>query len=62
MLLDFSLSNCLQKGMLFFEVAQFDGILKKISEFNNSLLTEVVNFYRGSKVLSFLLIVMVGTC
>ncbi|RWR72325.1 phospholipase A-2-activating protein isoform X1 [Cinnamomum micranthum f. kanehirae] len=28
-------------GMLFFEVAQFDGILKKISEFNNSLLSEV---------------------
>ncbi|RWR72323.1 phospholipase A-2-activating protein isoform X1 [Cinnamomum micranthum f. kanehirae] len=30
-----------KKGMLFFEVAQFDGILKKISEFNNSLLSEV---------------------
>ncbi|GFQ03817.1 phospholipase a-2-activating protein [Phtheirospermum japonicum] len=27
-----------QKGMLAFDVAQFDGILKKISEFNNALL------------------------
>lgn len=41
--------------MLFFEVAQFDGILKKISEFSNSLLSEVVKSYRGSKVIRFLL-------
>ncbi|XXG45540.1 hypothetical protein AAC387_Pa02g0597 [Persea americana] len=32
-----------KKGMLFFEVAQFDGILKKISEFSNSLLSEGQN-------------------
>ncbi|KAK3023019.1 hypothetical protein RJ639_045013 [Escallonia herrerae] len=29
-----------KKGMLVFDVAQFDGILKKISEFNNTLLTD----------------------
>ncbi|XP_059653855.1 uncharacterized protein LOC132300680 isoform X2 [Cornus florida] len=29
-----------KKGMLVFDVAQFDGILKKISEFNNSLLSD----------------------
>ncbi|KAK9286934.1 hypothetical protein L1049_015342 [Liquidambar formosana] len=31
----------LAKGMLFFDVAQFDGILKKISEFNNTLLSDL---------------------
>lgn len=30
-----------QKGMLFFDTAQFDGILKKITEFNNTLITQV---------------------
>ncbi|KAK9287518.1 hypothetical protein L1049_015939 [Liquidambar formosana] len=30
-----------KKGMLFFDVAQFDGILKKISEFNNTLLSDL---------------------
>uniref|UniRef100_A0A5B7C275 Putative phospholipase A-2-activating protein n=1 Tax=Davidia involucrata TaxID=16924 RepID=A0A5B7C275_DAVIN len=29
-----------KKGMLLFDVAQFDGILKKISEFNNALLSD----------------------
>ncbi|XP_077233233.1 transducin family protein / WD-40 repeat family protein [Tasmannia lanceolata] len=29
-----------KKGMLFFDVAQFDGILKKITEFNNALLSD----------------------
>ncbi|KAL3814160.1 hypothetical protein ACJIZ3_015428 [Penstemon smallii] len=29
-----------KKGMLVFDVAQFDGILKKISEFNNTLLSD----------------------
>ncbi|KAL6494769.1 hypothetical protein OROGR_031569 [Orobanche gracilis] len=29
-----------KKGMLVFDVAQFDGILKKISEFNNALLSD----------------------
>ncbi|GMH13428.1 hypothetical protein Nepgr_015269 [Nepenthes gracilis] len=31
-----------KKGMLVFDVAQFDGILKKISEFNNALLSDQV--------------------
>lgn len=31
-----------QKGMLVFDVAQFDGILKKVMEFNSSLLSEQV--------------------
>ncbi|CAK7329744.1 unnamed protein product [Dovyalis caffra] len=31
-----------KKGMLVFDVAQFDGILKKITEFNNSLLSDSV--------------------
>ncbi|OVA18644.1 WD40 repeat [Macleaya cordata] len=31
-----------KKGMLFFDVAQFDGILKKIAEFNNALLLDPV--------------------
>ncbi|KAL6522636.1 hypothetical protein OROMI_031594 [Orobanche minor] len=30
-----------KKGMLVFDVAQFDGILKKISEFNNALLSDL---------------------
>ncbi|KAJ0011320.1 hypothetical protein Pint_34570 [Pistacia integerrima] len=30
-----------KKGMLVFDAAQFDGILKKITEFNNTLLTDV---------------------
>ncbi|KAG0497157.1 hypothetical protein HPP92_001848 [Vanilla planifolia] len=30
-----------KKGMLLFETAQFDGILKKITEFNSALLTEM---------------------
>ncbi|KAL5562590.1 hypothetical protein UlMin_032337 [Ulmus minor] len=29
-----------KKGMLFFDAAQFDGILKKITEFNNALLSD----------------------
>ncbi|KAL6497749.1 hypothetical protein OROHE_026988 [Orobanche hederae] len=29
-----------KKGMLVFDIAQFDGILKKISEFNNALLSD----------------------
>ncbi|CAI9769098.1 unnamed protein product [Fraxinus pennsylvanica] len=29
-----------KKGMLVFDVAQFDGILKKVSEFNNALLSD----------------------
>lgn len=32
-----------QKGMLVFDAAQFDGILKKISEFNSSLQSDSVN-------------------
>ncbi|RDX85889.1 Phospholipase A-2-activating protein, partial [Mucuna pruriens] len=32
-----SSSFCCQKGMLVFDAAQFDGILKKITEFNNAL-------------------------
>ena len=36
------LSFCFQKGVLVFDVAQFDGILKKITEFNNALLSDSV--------------------
>ncbi|KAA8545939.1 hypothetical protein F0562_020610 [Nyssa sinensis] len=32
-----------KKGMLVFDVAQFDGIVKKISEFNNALLSDPEN-------------------
>ncbi|KAJ4716457.1 Phospholipase A-2-activating protein [Melia azedarach] len=32
-----------KKGMLVFDVAQFDGILKKITEFNNTLLSDLEN-------------------
>lgn len=32
-----------QRGMLAFETAQYDGILKKVSEFNNSLLSDTVS-------------------
>lgn len=31
--------------MLVFDSAQFDGILKKITEFNNALLSDQVGFY-----------------
>lgn len=34
----------LQKGMLLFDTAQFDGILKKIAEFNSALASDPVNF------------------
>lgn len=34
-----------QKGMLVFDSAQFDGILKKITEFNNALLSDQVVVY-----------------
>lgn len=37
-----------QKGVLVFDTAQFDGILKKITEFNNSLLSNQV-IYRIMK-------------
>ncbi|XP_010254965.1 PREDICTED: phospholipase A-2-activating protein isoform X2 [Nelumbo nucifera] len=30
-----------KKGMLYFDMAQFDGILKKIAEFNNALLSDL---------------------
>lgn len=33
-----------QKGMLVFDAAQFDGILKKITEFNNALLSDQVGY------------------
>lgn len=33
-----------QKGMLVFDAAQFDGILKKILEFNSALLSKPVGF------------------
>lgn len=33
---------CFQKGMLVFDVAQFDGILKKITEFNGTILSDQV--------------------
>ncbi|KAL4596794.1 hypothetical protein ACB092_12G188900 [Castanea dentata] len=39
--LSFCLSFCFQKGMLVFDAAQFDGILKKITEFNNALLSDL---------------------
>lgn len=39
------LSFHFQKGMLVFDVAQFDGILKKIIEFNNSLLSDPVGCF-----------------
>lgn len=32
----------IQKGMLVFDTAQFDGILKKISEFNSTMLSDPV--------------------
>lgn len=33
-----------QKGMLVFDTAQFDGILKKVVEFNNALLSDQVGY------------------
>lgn len=40
-------SFCFQKGVLVFDVAQFDGILKKITEFNNALLSDPVGSLHG---------------
>ncbi|KAJ6896557.1 hypothetical protein NC651_022683 [Populus alba x Populus x berolinensis] len=40
-----------KKGMLVFDVAQFDGILKKITEFHNSLLSDPVGCFT---IISFL--------
>lgn len=42
-----SLTYGLQKGMLIFDAAQFDGILKKIMEFNNALLSDLVCSFKG---------------
>lgn len=42
-----------QKGMLVFDVAQFDGILKKITEFNNAVSSDSVGFYYETSQLSF---------
>lgn len=39
----FSLFLIVQKGMLLFDTAQFDGILKKIAEFNATLASDPVN-------------------
>ncbi|XVF01431.1 hypothetical protein REPUB_Repub04eG0088500 [Reevesia pubescens] len=38
---DYSLLFYFQRGMLVFDTAQFDGILKKISDFNNTLLADL---------------------
>lgn len=34
----------LQKGVLVFDVAQYDGILKKMTEFNTALRSDSVSF------------------
>lgn len=36
--------------MLVFDVAQFDGILKKITEFNNNLLSDQVGSFASLQV------------
>lgn len=47
-----SLTYGLQKGMLIFDAAQFDGILKKIMEFNNALLSDLVCSFKGQNFYS----------
>lgn len=44
LLIFFDLHSGFQKGMLVFDAAQFDGILKKILEFNSALLSKPVGF------------------